>query len=86
MLLPDASQPTDQPLTTGGVGEQCDGETAITVCDEETAITELTFLPDGRICLFGASREVLEVLGSLNLGDASLDSRLAALRRQTIES
>ncbi len=49
--------------------------------DEETAVTEITFLPDGRICLFGASREVLELLGSLELGDASLDSRLAALRR-----
>lgn len=48
--------------------------------DDETAITELTFLPDGRICLFGASREVLELLGSLQLGDAALDSRLAALK------
>ncbi|HQX53827.1 MAG TPA: hypothetical protein PLY87_24735 [Planctomycetaceae bacterium] len=50
--------------------------------DDETAITELTFLPDGRICLFGASREVLELLGMLQLGDTSLDARLAALRTQ----
>ena len=49
--------------------------------DDETAVTEITFLPDGRICLFGASRQVLELLGSLELGDPSLDSRLAALRR-----
>ena len=50
------------------------------LCDEETAITEITFLPDGRLCLFGASREILEIIGSLQLGDPSLDSRLAALR------
>lgn len=50
------------------------------LCDEETAITEITFLPDGRLCLFGASREILELMGSLQLGDTSLDSRLAALR------
>ena len=50
------------------------------LCDEETAITEITFLPDGRLCLFGASREILELMGSLQLGDTSLDSRLATLR------
>ena len=50
------------------------------LCDDETAITEITFLPDGRLCLFGASRELLELLGSLNLGDAALDTRLAAVR------
>ncbi len=50
------------------------------LCDEETAITEITFLPDGRLCLFGASREILELMGSLQLGDTSLDSRLASLR------
>ena len=48
--------------------------------DDETAITEITFLSDGRLCLFGASREILELLGSLQLGDSSLDSRLASLR------
>lgn len=47
--------------------------------DGETAITEISFLPDGRICLFGASREVLEILGTLNLHDNGLDARLAAL-------
>lgn len=49
--------------------------------DGESAVSEMTFLPDGRICLFGASRELLELLSSLNLGDASLDIRLAAIRR-----
>jgi len=82
MLLPDFQQPAEGPSSTEGFDDLCDGE----LCDGETAITELTFLPDGRICLFGASREVLELLSSLNLGDASLDLRLAAVRRAPTES
>ncbi|HEV3007183.1 MAG TPA: hypothetical protein VGX78_22125 [Pirellulales bacterium] len=48
--------------------------------DDETRTTEITILPDGRICLFGASRAVLEILGEMRLGDAALDQRLAYLR------
>jgi hypothetical protein len=48
--------------------------------DDETRTTEITILPDGRICLFGASRAVLEILGGMRLGDAALDQRLAYLR------
>jgi hypothetical protein len=33
--------------------------------DDETNVTEIELLPDGRICLFGASREVLTVLDEL---------------------
>ncbi len=69
MSLPDSTPSDDERLSV----QPFDG-----ICDTETAITEITFLPDGRLCLFGASREVLELLGSLDLGDASLDSRLAA--------
>ena len=29
--------------------------------EDESNITELEILPDGRICVFGASREVLEI-------------------------
>ena len=50
------------------------------ILDDETAITEITFLPDGRLCLFGASREILELLGQLNLGDTALHERLVAIR------
>jgi hypothetical protein len=50
--------------------------------DDETSITEISFLPDGRICVFGSSREVLEVLESLELGDPELDARIEHLRRQ----
>lgn len=51
--------------------------------DEETPITEINLLPDGRICVFGSSRQVLEILESLALGDPALDARVKHLRRQT---
>jgi hypothetical protein len=50
--------------------------------DEETSITEINLLPDGRICVFGSSREVLEILESLELGDPTLDARVEHIRRQ----
>ena len=43
--------------------------------DDETAITEISFLPDGRVCVFGMSREVLQLLGELSLGDPALARR-----------
>jgi hypothetical protein len=43
--------------------------------DDETSITEISFLPDGRVCLFGASREVVALFCELNLSDESLRSR-----------
>ena len=50
--------------------------------DDETPITEINLLPDGRICVFGSSREVLEILDSLEFGDPALTARVAHLRRQ----
>jgi hypothetical protein len=49
--------------------------------DDETSITELSFLPDGRICVFGMSREVLDLLGELALGDPALARRYEQMRR-----
>jgi hypothetical protein len=43
--------------------------------DDETRVTEINFLPDGRICVFGMSREVLELLDDLELGDPRLARR-----------
>ncbi len=48
--------------------------------DDETLITEITFLPDGRLCIFGASQQVLALLGELDLGDADLQKRCAHLQ------
>jgi hypothetical protein len=56
----------------------------LSIVDGETAITEISFLADGRICLFGASREVLELLGTLNLGDNRLGARLNSLNSSAV--
>lgn len=48
---------------------------SIDLLDDETSITEISFLPDGRVCLFGASRELISLLYDLNLRDRSLDIR-----------
>jgi hypothetical protein len=48
--------------------------------EDETNVTDIELLPDGRICVFGASAEVLQVLDRLQGGgDGSLTARLAAL-------
>jgi hypothetical protein len=49
--------------------------------DDETNITDINLLPDGRICVFGTSIEVLELLDELQGGaDRNVSSRLEALR------
>lgn len=48
--------------------------------DDESRMTEISFLPDGRICVFGLSREVLQLLGDLDLGDPGLTRRWESLR------
>jgi hypothetical protein len=49
-----------------------------TALEEETTLTEITILPDGRIYVFGLSRPVLEILGELQ----SQDQRLRRLLEQ----
>ena len=44
---------------------------------DETAITEITIQPDGRIYVFGASRQVLAVLKDLCPHDLRLLERLS---------
>ena len=48
--------------------------------EHESSICEIDILPDGRVCLFGASRQVLEMLDAAALGDAALRSRIERLR------
>jgi hypothetical protein len=48
--------------------------------DEETAMTEITIAPDGRIYLFGASMPVLQMLDNMNLNDPALTNRVRALK------
>jgi hypothetical protein len=50
--------------------------------EDETNITDIDLLPDGRICVFGTSIEVLEVLDQLQCGaDSTVSGRLGALRQ-----
>jgi hypothetical protein len=45
--------------------------------EDETNVTDIELLPDGRICVFGASAEVLTVLDQLQCGaDQSVSDRL----------
>ncbi len=46
--------------------------------DEETALSEITILPDGRVYVFGMSLQVLEVLQTLR----DDEPRLQALRQR----
>ncbi len=49
--------------------------------DDETNVTDIELLADGRICVFGTSLEVLEVLDQLQCGaDASISKRLDTMR------
>jgi hypothetical protein len=50
--------------------------TAIMKDDDETALSEITILPDGRMFVLGASRQLLEVLEILCPNDATLEQRL----------
>ena len=47
--------------------------------DDQSAISEITILPDGRVYLFGASRQVLEILYAIPLGDPALKRRIECL-------
>lgn len=47
---------------------------------DETAISEITIAPDGRIYIFGASRQVLQALDKSRLGDGALKQRVEHLQ------
>lgn len=47
---------------------------------DESSISEINILPDGRVCLFGASQQVLELLDSILVGDQALKHRIKCLR------
>jgi hypothetical protein len=43
---------------------------------DETLITELSIAPDGRIFVFGLSREVLDLLNDINLSTDAMKQRI----------
>jgi hypothetical protein len=50
------------------------------VVEEESLLTELTIMPDGRVYVFGASRRMLDVLESLQPDDSRIATLLAHVR------
>jgi hypothetical protein len=57
-----------------------DPERPRNVLQDETAMTDITIGPDGRVYIFGASMPVLEVLEAAGLGGENLRRRLDRLR------
>ena len=47
---------------------------------DETGVTDIQLMPDGRIYLFGASEQILQLLDDLQLADAEVRSRLQVNR------
>jgi hypothetical protein len=52
---------------------------------DDSSISEINILPDGRVCVFGASQQVLEILDAIPLADPILQSRIECLRRANAE-
>ena len=53
--------------------------------EDDSSISEINILPDGRVCLFGASQQVLEMLDAIPLGDPALSSRIECLRTANLQ-
>lgn len=48
---------------------------------EETGISEVSIAPDGRVFVFGTSRQLLEMFADLGLADESWQRRLCAMAK-----
>ena len=53
--------------------------------EDDSSISEINILPDGRVCVFGASQQVLEILNAIPLDDSTLQSRIERLRKGNAE-
>ena len=62
-----------------GTERDCMKETSI-AAEDDSAIGEITILPDGRVCLFGASQQILEMLEAIPWSGPELQSRMDCLR------
>jgi hypothetical protein len=52
------------------------------IFDEEKDVTEVSIAPDGRIFVFGISRQMLEICEKLNFNSPDLEKRLIGLREK----
>ena len=48
--------------------------------EDDSQISEINILPDGRVCLFGASRQILEIMDAIPLDTPELKKRIEHLR------
>jgi hypothetical protein len=55
----------------------------VMVDDDETSISEISIAPNGRIYVFGASYDVLQLLEGLASRDSELGMRMAHLKSLT---
>ena len=51
--------------------------------EDQTRMTELTIMPDGRVFVFGTSRELLEILSILDPRDRRIRKLLERVRQLT---
>lgn len=54
--------------------------------NDEANITEIEILPDGRICVFGTSMPVIDVVSSLAVLDDRLRERLTTIRQHQMQA
>jgi len=48
--------------------------------EDETQLSEISILPDGRVCIFGASRQVIDAVAALNPSDPAIRRRVERLQ------
>jgi hypothetical protein len=53
--------------------------------EDEAAISEITILPDGRVCVFGASEALIALLAALDPRDAGIQQRARHVGRRLAE-
>ncbi|MGO8751496.1 MAG: hypothetical protein ACLQNE_36590 [Thermoguttaceae bacterium] len=53
--------------------------------EDDSSISEINILPDGRLYLCGASQQILEMLDAIPLGDLALRSRIVQLRATDVQ-
>lgn len=54
--------------------------------DDESNLTEIEILPDGRICVFGTSAPVIDVVSSLAVLDHRWHERLLTIRQHQLRA
>ncbi len=54
------------------------------VLSDEALVSEIAIAPDGRVFVFGLSKQVLEILATIDPSDSNIQARLAACNVPTV--